>query len=130
MAAKTVFDAFPNGVISNQWKLGTVKKGTITGNQFAEPEEFMDVIISEVYRQTIKPTVSDGVQMDTDTLIYAKPEQLPTTNLQAYEGDYLWYDTINGLYFAIIRASAGFNQQTGIMEHVEFIVRPTSVVGA
>lgn len=121
---QNVFQAFPFGVVKNRWKLGTVEKGTIVGNKFVAPETYMDVIISEDYKE--KSATEDIAQEKTDTLIYAKPEQLPTDNLQAYQGDYLWYDTKNDLYYAIIRCSAGFNQQNGKMEHVEFIVRPVA----
>lgn len=122
----TVFDAFPNVVVSDVWQLGVASKSTITGAKF-EFLNYLDVVVDEVAET--RTAKYDGVvaQIESDTLLYVKPDQLPTLNMNAYQSDYLLYNSDEGEYYAIIKAAVGKNQENGTVEHVEFEVRQTTV---
>ena len=122
----TVFDTFPNAVVSDVWQLGIAKKSTITGATF-EFLKYLDVIVDEV-NQT-KSAKFDGVvsQLESDTLLYARPDQLPTLNMNAYQSDYLLYNSDEDEHYEIIKAAVGKNQENGVVEHIEFEVRQTTV---
>lgn len=120
-----VFTAFPYAVVKDRWKLGEVRKSTITGNNYTESEDFLDVIVVEGFQEkTDSDTIAESV---SETVLYAKPAQLPTEDLEAYLADYLFHDTKRDSYYSIKKADAGKNQQNGVLEHVEFVLNPTSI---
>lgn len=121
-----VFSAFPAAVVSGVYSIGSYQRGTVEGNQFVKSAG-LDVIIDEGDAGNIGSAPNAEV-LNADLLLYAKPDQLPTTNPRALTAGYLIYDAKNDDYFAIISASLGKNQQTGTLEHVELLLRQTEVV--
>ncbi len=120
-----VFSAFPNGVVSGRFELGVFTSGGIRGKQFSGAIP-CDVIIDEGAYATVDRS-PDVEYQESETLIYARPEQMPTLHVAKLTNGYLWHDKETGLYYEIRQASLGKNQETGEVEHVEFLIRPTQV---
>lgn len=120
-----VFEAFSNAIISGQWELGQVQYATETGTVFRNPVS-CDVIVDEGSFTSTSRT-PDAPYEDSDNLIYARPEQLPTLVTAVLTNSYMWHDTANDIYYEIRDASLGKNQEAGQIEHVEFLIRPTEV---
>lgn len=121
-----VFNAFPQAVVSGVWELGQLINSTETGRSFASLGA-KDVIVDEVVSGSIN-TSPRAAEIETDTLLYAKVNQMPTANAAAFISDYLWLDGVSNQYYTIIEVGLGKNQQTGEIEHIEFRIRPTEVV--
>lgn len=122
----TVFEAFPEGIISGVWELGQVQRATVRGKVFSSPSP-MNVIADE--GTSANTERSPNADYDTsDTLIYAKPEELPTLNTAELASSYIWHNKETGEYYDIRQASLGKNQVGGTIEHVEFLLRPTEVL--
>lgn len=121
-----VFEAFPNGIVSNQFEIGSVKYATEVGTQFTSIQ-LCDVIVEEEANAEFDRSPSANSEY-TDMLIYARPEQLPSLVPARLTNGYMWHDVLNDYYYEIIDASLGKNQETGQIEHVEFKVRQTEVV--
>lgn len=120
-----VFEAFPNGIIRNTWELGEVQRATEIGNVF-QALNICDVIIEEgVYDRSGRTPNAD--YQDCNILLYARPEDMPTLNTAALAAGYYWHNTATDQYYAIREASLGTNQETGVNEHVEFLLKPTEV---
>lgn len=119
----SIFDAFPNAIISGVWQIGTCQHGTIVGNQFTKVGD-LDVIIDEGSNSNINATVET---LNSDTLIYVWPQQLPTLNTNTLVADYMVYDSENDHYYMITDAGIGKNQHTGNIEHVELKLTQTEV---
>lgn len=120
-----VFEAFPNAIVSGRWELGQLNSGTIRGKEFSNPIA-CDVIVDEGAYAT--PDRSPEVEyQESETLIYAKADQMPTLYPAQLTNSYLWHDKETDIYYEIRQASLGKNQETGVIEHVEFLVRPTMV---
>lgn len=119
----TVFDAFPNAF--EAWKIGTIEFGTITGNRLGE-KTTIHVIVDrgDSARQTNSP---NAAVIESDTLLYCRPEELPTTDPSELVGDYAVQDAQNRTY-AIEDAGVGKNQHTGAIEHVELKLKPLGVI--
>lgn len=120
----TVFNAFPNAVISGVWSIGTHQRGTVLGNTYTKYGD-IDVIISEGQDASYGSAPNAEV-ITTDLLLYVKPSQLPTTNLRELAASAIVTD--GSAYFEIVNASAGKNQETGELEHIELAVRQTEIV--
>lgn len=120
-----VFSAFPNGVIRNTWELGEVQRateiGTVVSNTVA-----CDVIAEEGAEDRSGRTPDPDYQ-ESNILLYARPEDMPTLNMAALAAGYYWHNTATGQYYAIREVSLGTNQETGANEHVEFLLKPTEV---
>lgn len=122
-----VFKAFPNAIISGIWQISTCQRGGIVGNTFDDENAIgLDVIIDEGSATTIS-SAPNAAPLDADLLLYAKPDQLPTTNTNALITDYLLYNSEDNNYYAIVDASIGKNQETGEVEHIELTVKQTEV---
>lgn len=120
-----VFEAFPNGIVSDRWELGQLNSGTIRGKEFSNPIT-CEVIVDEGAYAT--PDRSPEVEyQESETLIYAKASQIPTLHTAQLTNSYLWHDLKTDIYYEIRQASLGKNQETGEIEHVEFLIRPTMV---
>lgn len=116
--ALSIFDAFPRAIVSGVWELGTLKTGTVVGNTYEKVAD-LDVIVDE--GSNTKP--SDVPQnAGSNILLYAKPEQLPTTNTAALVASYGVKNVETGLVYAINDAGLGKNQETGEIEHVELML--------
>lgn len=121
-----VFSSFPNAIVSNRWELGRVVRATVGGNEFKNPV-LCDVIVDEgSYADADRAPRAD--EESSDTLLYARPEQMPTLATTQLTNGYFWHDKLNDLYYAIREASLGQNQETGVTEHVEFLLRPTEAL--
>lgn len=121
-----VFSAFSQAIVSGIWELGRVKRATEIGDTYT-PVKALDVIVEEASDGELRNSPdADGIT--SDTLIYAKPSQLPTLNSAALIGDHLLKNTENEQYYAIIGADIGKNQENGTIEHVELWVRATEAL--
>lgn len=120
-----VFEAFPNAIVSGRWELGQLNSGTIRGKEFSSPIA-CDVIVDEGAYAT--PDRSPEIEyQESETLIYAKADQMPTLYTAQLANGYLWHDKETNIYYEIRQAALGKNQETGVVEHVEFLIRPTMV---
>lgn len=120
----SIFDAFPNAIISGVWQIGTCQHGTIVGNEFTKVAD-IDVIIDEGNNSDINATPES---LTADLLVYVYPNQLPTVNTNALVSEYMLYDSQNDHYYAITDAGVGKNQHTGRIEHLELKLTQTEVV--
>lgn len=122
-----VFRAFPKAVISGVWQLGKLVRNTEIGKRFEVESGQFDVIIDEITQPKTKSTPNADAMLE-DTLLYAKPNQMPTTNAAELSAGYLWLDSETNTYYEITEVGVGKNQHTGTVEHLEFKLRPTGVV--
>lgn len=120
-----VFEAFPNGIVRGVWEIGEVQRATEIGNVF-ESITICDVIIEEGTYDRSGQTPNADYQ-DSNILLYARPGDMPTLNTAALSASYYWHNTETDQYYAIREASLGTNQETGVNEHVEFLLKPTEV---
>lgn len=122
-----VFKAFPAAVISDDWKLGQLVENTEVGKLWKDLG-FKSVIVDEVADGELNRSPSaEGIA--SDTLIYAKPEELPTSNVAEFIAIYYWYQVSADQFYRIIEVGVGKNQDAGVVEHIEFRVRPTELAG-
>ena len=122
--ATSIFDAFPNAIISGEWEIGTCHHGTVVGNEF-RPLVGLDVIVDEGASSQIDTTPET---IGSDYLIYVVPGQLPTTNADRLTADYMLHNKLSGGYYLVVDAGVGKNQHTGEIEHVELKIVRTEVV--
>lgn len=116
----TVFDAFPNAII--QVKIAPIAYSSITGNDIdLENAETIDAIIDEGSSSDANPAPNTA-GLYADTLIYTRPEQLPTIDTSSLVSDYAIVDSQDGTW-EITDAGAGKNQDTGQIEHIELKIR-------
>lgn len=126
MLSTTVFDAFPNA-IERDWQIGTMAYSTITGNELdADTLQSIDVIIDEGSNSTPNNSPSYA-NLYSDTLLYVRPSQMPTTDTEALVAGYVVKNTTTGKIYAIIDAGIGKNQETGKIEHIELKIREIGV---
>ena len=121
-----VFSAFPKAIVGRIWRLGKLERSTEEGVRFVSLG-FKDVIVDEAVDGSSNTSPQAG-ELESDTLLYAKPNQLPTTDPAAFISDYLWEDTESGQFYSIIDVGVGKNQELGVVEHIEFRLRQTEVV--
>lgn len=121
-----VFKAFPNAVVSDVWQIGRLERNTEEGVRFISLGA-KDVIVDEAAGGSYEAS-PQAAALETGTLLYAKAEQMPTMNPAALISDYLWENTEEGQIYAIIEAGIGKNQDTGVIEHVEFRISPKEVI--
>lgn len=119
------FEALPNAIITGQWELGEVQYGTELGTEFSNPQPCEVIVDEGTY--TSRERTPDAPYEGSDILIYARPEQMPTLVTAKLTNGYMWHDVLNDFYYEIRDASLGKNQETGEVEHVEFLIRPTEV---
>lgn len=121
-----IFSSFPNAIVSGVWELGQIERGTTRGKVFSNPT-LCDVVVDEgTYAVTDRSPSAE--YEDSDTLIYAMPAQMPNLSTAALASGYVWHNLETDLFYEIREASLGKNQETGEVEHIEFILRPTKVV--
>ena len=119
----SIFDTFPEAIISGVWQIGTCQHGTIIGNQFTKVAD-IDVIVDEGNNSTINTTPE---AIGSDLLVYVCPNQLPTVNTNTLVSDYMLYDGEEDKYYLITDAGIGKNQHNGSIEHVELGLTQTEV---
>lgn len=115
----TVFDAFPNA-IEQGWQIAQVTYSSITGNTVTNGTD-IDVIIDEGSSSDANQA-PNAAGLYADTLIYAKPDQMPTTDTSALVAGYVLIDP-NERTWEIIDAGQGKNQENGQIEHIELKIR-------
>lgn len=119
----SIFNAFPNAIITGVWQIGTCQHGTLIGNVFTKTGD-IDVVIDEGNSSTVN---TDIETLKSDMLLYCKPEQMPTLNTNTLVSGYMLYDSSEDNYYMIIDAGIGKNQHTGNIEHIELKVVQTEV---
>ena len=122
----SIFDAFPNAIISEVWEIGTCQHGTVVGNTYTKLNN-IDVIIDEGYNSSVNTTPE---ALNSDMLLYVRPCQLPTLQASVLVSGYMLYNSETGEYFEIVDAGIGKNQHLGNIEHVELKVVKTEVTNA
>ena len=118
----TVFDAFPNA-IEQGWQIAQVTYSSITGNTVTNGAN-IDVIIDEGSSSDANQA-PNAAGLFADTLVYTKPDQMPTTDTSALVTGYVLIDP-NERTWEIIDAGQGKNQENGQIEHVELRIRQTN----
>ena len=117
----TVFDAFPFA-IEQGWQIAQMAYSTVLGNDVdGDTAINIDVIVDEGSNTDPNPSPS-AQSIRSDTLLYVRPNQLPTLDTATLTADYSMLDP-NGKVYAIIDAGIGKNQETGVIEHVELKIR-------
>lgn len=120
----SIFDAFPNAIISGIWEIGTCQHGTVVGNQYQKISD-LDVVVDEGSSSSIN-TIPETLR--SDLLLYVMPCQVPTTQTNALVSGYMLYNRAENAYYEIVDAGIGKNQHTGYIEHLELKVVQTEVV--
>lgn len=129
----SIFDAFPNAIISGVWSLGTCQHGTVVGNQYKKIAD-IDVIVDEGSSSNVNSTPET---IAYDTLVYAIPCQIPVavTNFRPHKigtgaavSAYMLHNNEEDAYYEIVDAGVGKNQHTGKVEHIELKLLRTEVV--
>ena len=115
----TVFDAFPNA-IEQGWQIAQVTYSSITGNTVTNGTH-IDVIIDEGSSSDANQA-PNAAGLFADTLVYTKPDQMPTTDTSALVAGYVLIDP-NERTWEIIDAGQGKNQENGQIEHIELKIR-------
>ena len=123
MSNMTVFDAFPNAII--ECEIAEVNYSTITGNQTADKWQTIHVIIDEGSASDANQS-PNSAGLASDTLLYAKPSELPTTDTSQLVANYAIRNKA-GQTFEIVDAGIGMNQEIGKIEHVELKVKQTEI---
>lgn len=119
-----VFKAFSKAIITDDWSLGSITISTDVGKIFKD-EGFKSVIVDE--GAEADENSPNANTLTTDTLIYAKPDEMPTTNTAELVASYFWHQQSTGQYYRILEVGVGKNQDEGIVEHIEFRVRPSEI---
>lgn len=118
-----VFNAFPEAI--ETWQIGEMSFGTIEGNKLNKTENIR-VIVDEGTSADQERSPNEA-RIASDTLIYAVPGDLPTTDTSALVTDYAIKSPAGRIY-AIIDAAQGRNQHRGQLEHIEMRLRPTGAL--
>lgn len=123
MRMLTVFQAFPNGIEHEIWQIGQMTYSTITGNALDDDSlTFIDAIVDEA--NDSEPNASPNAAVTyTDTLLYVKPDQMPTIDTAELIASYAVKNTQTDKLYAIIDAGIGKNQDNGVIEHIELRLR-------
>lgn len=125
MLTTTVFQAFPNAIESQVWQIGKMAYSTITGNDLDSTTlAYIDAIEDEA--NDSEPNNSPSyANTYSGTLLYVRPEQMPTTDTAALIAGYVVKNTTTDKLYAIIDAGIGKNQESGKIEHIELRIRQT-----
>lgn len=123
MRMLTVFQAFPNGIEHEIWQIGQMAYSTITGNALDDDTlTFIDAIVDEANDSEPNASPNSAVTY-TDTLLYVKPDQMPTIDTAELIASYAVKNTQTDKLYAIIDAGIGKNQDNGVIEHIELRLR-------
>lgn len=121
----SVFDAFPKAIIADDWELCKLVENTDIGKVALEGTK-VRVIVDEAASGELNNSPSAD-SVDSDTLLYAMPADLPGFNVARYISSYYWHQISSGQYYEIREVGLGKNQHKNIIEHVEFRIKPTEV---
>ncbi len=122
----SIFEAFPNAIISGVWEIGSCQHGTVVGNQYTKIAD-LDVVVDEGSNSSINNTPET---LTSDLLVYVIPCQMPTLQTNALVSGYMLYNSEEDAYYEIVDAGIGKNQHTGNIEHLELKVVQTEVTNA
>ena len=118
-----VFNAFPEAI--ETWAIGEMSYGTVQGNKLTKVADIRVIVDEgESGKQDSAP---NEATIASDTLLYAMPEDLPTTDTSTLVSDYAIMSPA-GRTYAIIDAAQGRNQHRGRLEHIELRLRPTGAL--
>lgn len=120
----SIFEAFPNAIISGVWEIGTCQHGTVVGNEYTKVAD-LNIVVDEGTNSSINSTPE---ALASDLLIYVMPCQMPTLDTNTLVSAYMLYNREEDKYYEIVDAGIGKNQHTGIIEHLELKVVQTEVV--
>lgn len=119
----TVFQAFPNGIEHEIWQIGQMAYSTITGNALDSTTlAYIDAIVDEANDSEPNASPNSAVTY-SDTLLYVRPEQMPTIDTAELIASYAVKNTHTDKLYAIIDAGIGKNQDNGVIEHIELRLR-------
>lgn len=121
-----VFSAFPNAIEENVWEIGTLGRATEIGDVYSAGN-FIDVIVEEEATGD-KHRTPNADSIFTDTLLYVRPDDLPTLDSAALCAGYLLKNTDTGQFYQIKAVDVGKNQENGQIEHIEMWIRPTEAL--
>lgn len=119
----SIFDAFPNAIISGVWEIGTCQHGTLVGNTYNKLAD-LNVIVDEGSSSSINTTPET---LASDYLIYAMPCQVLNIHTDELVSNYMLHNNQTGAYYEIVDAGIGKNQHTGDIEHLELRVVRTEI---
>lgn len=119
-----VFKAFPKSV-TTEWTIGSVQRATEIGDVYTEYGK-LSAIVERGGRADFSTAPTAQISTVT-TLLFVKPNTLPTTDVETLKASYIVADG-EGRHYNIIEAAEGFNQETGKLEHIELSLEPTGVV--
>lgn len=119
----SIFDAFPNAIISGVWEIGTCQHGTLVGNTYNKLAD-LNVIVDEGSSSSINTTPET---LSSDYLIYAMPCQVLNIHTDELVSNYMLHNNQTGAYYEIVDAGIGKNQHTGNIEHLELRVVRTEI---
>lgn len=119
----SIFDAFPNAIISGVWEIGTCQHGTLVGNTYNKLAD-LNVIVDEGSSSSINTTPET---LASDYLIYAMPCQVLNIHTDELVSNYMLHNNQTGAYYEIVDAGIGKNQHTGNIEHLELRVVRTEI---
>lgn len=119
----SIFDAFPEAIVSGVWQIGICQHGTVIGNQFTKVADICVIIDEE--NNSLVDTTPEALR--SDLLLYVIPCQMPTIDTNKLVSSYMLYNALGGEYYMIVDAGVGKNQHTGAIEHVELRVVQTEV---
>lgn len=122
----SIFEAFPNAIISGVWEIGSCQHGTVVGNQYTKIDD-LDVVVDEGSNSSINNTPET---LTSDLLVYVMPSQMPTLQTNALVSGYMLYNKDEDAYYEIVDAGIGKNQHTGNIEHLELKVVQTEATNA
>ena len=120
----SIFDAFPNAIISGVWQIGTFQHGTVVGNVFNKLAD-IDVIVDEGNSSSVNSTPES---INSDLLVYVMPCEVTNVSTNKLVSNYMLYDSQDDYYYEIVDAGVGKNQHTGNVEHIELKLVQTEVV--
>ena len=120
-----IFTALPPAIVTDTWELGQVVRSTDVGKSF-QSLGTRPVIVDEVDSSGFNQA-PNADYIASDTLLFVHPEDLPTVATAALIADYLWHNVITDQYYEMKEVGVGKNQETGVIEHIEFLLHQTGV---
>lgn len=120
-----VFSAFPKAV-RYDWKIGRVQRATEQGDVFKTVGIL--ATIESVGRSADLHNSPDAPASESSILLYVRPDTLPYEfDCATLMASFALKDA-KGRVYDIADAAEGFNQERGVLEHIELSLTPTAIV--